>query len=195
MLSKLDFQGARYTMNREVPRQQGNFHPVLVPMGTYRARDGLVNIAASTAKMWSSFCTALGADTLLQEPAYASGALRAQHRDQLNADVQRLTQQFAVADLVQRLNTAGVPCGPIYDIGEAFEDPQAQFLGMTTPAPHAQLGDIALVRSPLNLSAHARAPHFHHAAPEPGEHTREVLREFGYDEAQIDELQHAGVIA
>ncbi len=61
MLSKLDFQGARYTMNKEIPGKQGNFHPVQVPMGTYESKDGLVNLAASTGKMWKSFCEALDA--------------------------------------------------------------------------------------------------------------------------------------
>jgi crotonobetainyl-CoA:carnitine CoA-transferase CaiB-like acyl-CoA transferase len=195
MLSKLDFQGARYTVRKEVAQPQGNFHPVLVPMGTYRARDGLVNIAASTTKMWRNFCAALGAEELLHDPAHATSALRTKHRAALNEAVQARVATFSVCDLVARLNAVGVPCGPIYDIGQAFEDPQTQFLEMTMPAPHPQLGDIALVRSPLTLSAHARPAQFHHAAPEPGEHTREVLAEFGYDATHIEQLQRAGAIA
>jgi crotonobetainyl-CoA:carnitine CoA-transferase CaiB-like acyl-CoA transferase len=131
MLSKLDFQGARYTMSREVPQPQGNFHPVLVPMGAFRARDGLVNIAASTAKMWRNFCTALGAEALLNDPAYATRELRTRHREALNQAVQALIANFTVDQLVARLNAVGVPCGPIYDIGQAFEDPQTKFLEMT----------------------------------------------------------------
>jgi len=195
MLSKLDFQGARYTMSQEIARPQGNFHPTLVPMGAFRARDGLVNIAASTAKMWRNFCTALGAEQLLNDPSYATRELRTQHREALNAAVQALIAAFAVDELVARLNAVGVPCGPIYDIGQAFEDPQTRFLQMTMTAPHPDLGAIALVRSPLTLSAHARPAQFHHAAPEPGEHSSEVLAEFGYDAAQIEQLQRAGVIA
>ncbi len=76
MLSKLDFQGARYTMNKDVPGKQGNYHPVQVPMGTYPAKDGLVNLAASTGKMWKNFCEALEATDLLVDPAYADGRSR-----------------------------------------------------------------------------------------------------------------------
>src|SRR5205814_8477896 len=71
MLNKLDFQGARYTMSGEVPGQEGNHHPTAVPMGTFPSRDGLVNVAASSGRMWADFCRALGADDLLADPDYA----------------------------------------------------------------------------------------------------------------------------
>lgn len=83
----------------------------------------------------------------------------------------------------------------IYDVGQAFADPQTQHLQMTMAAPHPRLGDVALVRSPITLSAHERPTRFDRAAPEPGAHTREVLQEFGYDAAQIAALTRAGVIA
>src|SRR5512147_2690298 len=136
MLSKLDFQGARYTMNNDVPGKQGNFHPVQVPMGTYPAKDGLVNVAASTGKMWRNFCEVLEANELLADPAYADGRSRARNRVRLNAAVGEVTRRFTTTELVERLNPVGVPCGPIYTIGEAFEDPQVRHLKMTRTAPH-----------------------------------------------------------
>ena len=153
MLSKIDFQGARYTMSGEVAEQQGNFHPTQVPMGVFESADGQVNLAASTGKMWVNFCQALDAKALLEQPEYQRAGDRVKHRDQLNIDVNQVTRGFTTADLVARLNAVGVPCGPIYTIGEAFEDPQAQHLQMTRSAPHPELGDISLVRSPINLSA------------------------------------------
>jgi crotonobetainyl-CoA:carnitine CoA-transferase CaiB-like acyl-CoA transferase len=195
MLSKLDFQGARYTMNKEVPGKQGNFHPVQVPMGTYPAKDGLVNVAASTGKMWKNFCEALDARELLADPAYADGRARARHRTQLNEAVGAVTARFTTADLVDRLNKVGVPCGPIYTIGDAFEDPQVKHLKMTRRAPHRALGDIELVRSPINLSRFPIDEPFHHAGPDPGEHTAEILREFGIPQADIEALKRGGAIA
>ncbi len=195
MLSKLDFQGARYTMNKDVPGKQGNYHPVQVPMGTYPTRDGLVNLAASTAKMWRNFCEALDVSGLLNDPLYATGRARARNRAQLNAAVGEVTGRFTTAELVARLNPVGVPCGPIYTIGEAFEDPQVKHLKMTRNAAHKDLGDIALVRTPINLSRFAIDTPFHHAGPDPGEHSAEVLREFGVAADEIERLMQSGAIA
>jgi crotonobetainyl-CoA:carnitine CoA-transferase CaiB-like acyl-CoA transferase len=195
MLSKLDFQGARYTMSGEVPTQQGNFHPTAVPMGVFETQDGLVNLAASTQKMWAALCGALQAEDLAQDPDYADVRSRVKHRERLNMDVNTLTRRFATADLVERLNAVGVPCGPIHDIGQAFEDPQTRHLRMTRPAPHPALGQVNLVRSPINLSGFAHPEAFHHAGPDAGEHTQEILREFGLGDGLISELEAQGVIA
>ncbi|MCW5659950.1 MAG: CoA transferase [Burkholderiaceae bacterium] len=194
MLNKLDFQAARFTMDGEVPAQQGNFHPTLAPMGTYRARDGLVNLAASSQKMWEALCEALDAQELAADPAFADTAARNRNRHALDAALQAVTAHFSVDELVRRLNPAGVPCGPIHDIGQAFADPQVRHLRMTRPAEHPQLGRIQLLRSPINLSAHAHAEAFERAAPEAGQHSAQVLREFGFDDAEIRALNQQGVV-
>ena len=93
---------------------------------------------------------------------------------------------------MQRLNAAGVPCGPVYDIGQAFEDAQARHLRMTRPAPHAALGDVQLLRSPINLSACPHPEHFERAAPDAGEHTDQVLSELGYDAEAVARMRGAG---
>jgi len=195
MLNKLDFQAARYTVNGEVAEQQGNSHPTLVPMGTFHARDGMVNVAAPTPRMWDKFCEALGAKALLDHPDYQTIASRLAHRQQLDADIDAVTARFDTAELVARLNPAGVPCGPIYDIGQAFEDAQVKHLRMTRPALHPVLGEIALVRSPINLSGFPHPDRFHHAAPDPGEQTDDLLRELGYDAAAIDAMKSEGAVA
>ena len=194
MLSKIDFQGARYTMSGEVAEQQGNFHPTQVPMGVFESTDGQVNLAASTGKMWINFCQALDAKALLEQPEYQRAGDRVKHRDQLNIDVNQVTRGFTTADLVARLNAVGVPCGPIYTIGEAFEDPQAQHLQMTRSAPHPELGDISLVRSPINLSACPAPKSFHHAGPAAGEHSAEILLELGFSAGEIKALMAAKAI-
>jgi crotonobetainyl-CoA:carnitine CoA-transferase CaiB-like acyl-CoA transferase len=194
MLNKLDFQAVRYTVDGEVAGQQGNSHPTLAPMGTYRARDGMVNIAASTVRMWGNFCEALGAQALQAHPDYLDHASRQKNRVQLDADIDQLTAQFDTAELMARLNPAGVPCGPIYDIGQAFEDAQVKHLRMTRPAFHPVLGTMELLRSPINLSAFPHPDRFHHAAPDPGEQSDELLHELGYDDAAIDAMKSEGAV-
>lgn len=195
MLNKLDFQAARYTMSGEVAGQQGNAHPTQVPMGMYPSRDGLVNIAASSPKMWTAFCRALQADALAAHPDYRDPPARVAHRRQLDADIGEVTSRFDTSELVERLNAVGVPCGPIYDIGQAFEDPQVRHLRMTRPAQHPALGRIDLLRTPINLSAFEHAEQFHHAGPDPGEHSVELLRELGYDDGAIERMKGEGAVA
>jgi len=195
MLSKLDFQGARYTMLGDVPAQQGNDHPTAFPMGTFACADGFVNIAAPTERMWASFLDAVEDDDLRHREEYASARDRLHHKQQLKVDMESAIASFSTLELVEKLNDAGVPCGPINDIKEGFDNPQAEFLRMQVPAPHADLGDVQLIRSPINLSSHAHPEAFHHAAPDPGEHSRDVLASFDIDEARIKSLVEEGAVA
>jgi len=194
MMNKLDFQGARYTMSGEVPEAQGNDHPYQVPMGTFESADGLVNIAAPSPRLWERFCAALGADALLRNTAYASGRDRAANKRQLKIDMTDVTRRFTTGQLVERLNAAGVPCGPINDVGEAFEDPQVRHLAMAKPAPHPVLGDLQLIRSPINLSRFPEASRFDRAAPDQGADADAVLAELGCTAERIRALRAAGVI-
>ena len=194
MMSKLDFQGARYTMSGEEPTQQGNDHPTQVPMGMFNAKDGHVNIAAFGGQMWQRFCDALNATALLQDPDYQSIGSRTRHRDQIKADMNAITETFSVAELVQRLNEAGVPCGPINTIKEAFENPQVRHLGMAVPAPHEEMGDLNLVRSPINLSSFPHPASLSRAAPDTGADGEDILLGLGFATDEIAVLQKSGVI-
>ena len=194
MMSKLDFQGARYTMKGEVADQQGNDHPTQVPMGTFEAKDGFVNIAAFGDVMWKRFCDALGAKELFDDPDYQTVRDRSSRHNRIKEDMNRVTSQRTVSDLVGVLNEAGVPTGPINNIGEGFEDAQVKHLKLAKPAPHAELGDLNLVRSPINLSQFPQSESFDNAAPDPGANSVEVLEQLGFDQLRISKLQEEGVI-
>jgi crotonobetainyl-CoA:carnitine CoA-transferase CaiB-like acyl-CoA transferase len=194
MMCKLDFQGARYTMKGEIADQQGNDHPTQVPMGTFEAKDGFVNLAAFGDVMWKRFCDALGADELFAHPDYQSARERIARREQNKRDINAVTRQFTVAELVAKLNAAGVPCGSINNIGEAFEDEQVKFLKMAKPAPHPDMGDLNLVRSPINLSRFPQPDRFDRAAPDTGQDSKEVLSSMGVDNERIEALLATGVV-
>jgi len=194
MMSKLDFQGARYTMKGEVADQQGNDHPTQVPMGTFEAKDGFVNIAAFGDVMWKRFCDALGAKELFDDPDYQTVRDRSSRHNRIKEDMNKVTSRRTVSDLVGVLNEAGVPTGPINNIGEGFEDAQVKHLKLAKPAPHAELGDLNLVRSPINLSQFPQSESFDNAAPDPGANSVEVLEQLGFDQLRISKLQEEGVI-
>ena len=194
MMCKLDFQGARYTMSGELPQRQGNDHPTLVPMGTFVAKDGAVNIAAPTQRLWERFCEALDAQSLLADPAYQRARDRAAKIATLKPAMEAITSQLSVIELVDRLNSVGVPCGPINTVGEAFDDAQVQYLGMAKPAPHPELGDLGLIRSPINLSAAPQPARFDRAAPDPGQDSVDVLTALGLSAEEIEALSSLGVI-
>jgi crotonobetainyl-CoA:carnitine CoA-transferase CaiB-like acyl-CoA transferase len=194
MLCKLDFQGARYTMNHEVPEQEGNNHPTNSPMGTFDAADGKINLAASSPKMFKAFCEVMDAGELAADERFSSFGKRIKYRQELWQEVNALTSKLPTAVLVERLNSVGCPCGPIYNIGEAFEDEQVKHLKMARPVHHSTLGEFDLIRSPINLSAFDMPGEFHSAGPDLGEHTEDILAELGVTADEIKALREANAI-
>src|SRR5712671_3417963 len=126
----LDFQGARWLIEGEVPKQAGNNHPTSMPTGVFRTADGHINIATTGQKIWERFCKAIDAPEMLENPHYANAAERSKHRDALNADMEKYTIKRTSAEWIELLNKAGVPCGPIYTIDQVYADPQVAHLGM-----------------------------------------------------------------
>jgi formyl-CoA transferase len=191
-IAMLDFQAARWTVAREVPGQAGNDHPTSIPTGVFPTADGHVNIAASGQHMFRRLCEALEAPALVSDPDFATADKRSQNRARLNAELAKRTRHYAGAELVERLNAAGVPSGPIYAIDQVFADPQVQHLGVAVPMPHPQRGDVAVVNQAVALS---RTPSvIDRPTPQLGQHTDEILAELGYDDAAIADLRARKVI-
>lgn len=187
----LDFQAARYLMSGEVAGQAGNNHPTGAPTGVFKTKDGYVNVAP-TPVMWKRFCKAIERDDLIDHPDYATPKDRRRNRDALNALIGEITAAMTSTGVVERMNTAGIPCGPIYTIDQAFADPQVRHLGIAQHVKSPALGDITLVGQPFTLS---RTPsRLVTGAPEYGEHTDAILVEFGYSKDDILRLRDAGVI-
>ena len=190
-LFMLDFQGARYLMRGEVPGQAGNNHPTGSPTGVFPTRDGHVNLAP-TPPMWRRFCEAIGRSDLIEHPDYATNKLRVKHRPALHSLIEAITREHGSEELVERMNQAGIPCGPIYQVDQAFADAQVRHVGIAQSVRSKQLGDITLLGQPFTLS---RTPSSLAAsAPEYGEHTDEVLREAGFSAAEISAFRAAKAI-
>ena len=188
----LDFQAARWLLEKEVPPQAGNNHPTSIPTGVFRTADGHINIASAGEAIWQRLCKAIEAPELLDDQRFADGAARSDHRDALNAAIESRTQTYASEDLIDLLNTAGVPCGLIYSADKVFQDAQVRHLGMAQPVHHPELGDVELVAQPFTLSRHGNK--LRTATPSRGQHTAEVLGELGLTAEEIEDLQARQVV-
>lgn len=188
----LDFQGARWLMQGEVPRQAGNNHPTMIPTGVFKTTDGHINIAATGQVIWERLAHALGRSDLLEKPEYLSPKVRLVNRDALNAEIESVTRTRSTSDWVEALNKAGVPCGPIYSIDQMFDDPQVRHLDLVQTVPGTGERKVQLVKQPFSLS---RTPSsFVAPPPEVGEHTDELLREFGFEQTEIASLKAKKIV-
>ncbi|MFP6687800.1 MAG: CoA transferase [Alphaproteobacteria bacterium] len=191
-ISMLDFQAARWLVDHEVPPQAGNNHPTTIPTGVYPTSDGHINIATAGGEIYERLCRVLGDEELITHPDYATGKARSENRDALNERLNELTRKKTSAEWVDILNQAGVPCGPIYNIDEMFEDPQVKHLGMAAAVDHPTLGPIEIVNQAASLS---RTPFRIHApTPELGQYTDEILDELGVSAGDISALKERGVV-
>ncbi len=188
----LDFQAARWLMDHEVAGQAGNDHPTGIPMGTFPTSDGHVNIAASSNKLWKTFCDAIGKAEWKNKPEWKSGDARSKDRIAINAAISEVTRTKPSAYWVETLEAAGIPCGPIYSIDQVFADPQVRHLKIAARVTHPQRGATELINSPLNLSEVAKG--IRYAAPPAGDQTEEVLHSVGYSDAEIASMRAKGVI-
>jgi len=188
----LDFQTARWLLQKEVPPQAGNNHPTIIPTGVFQTSDGYVNIAATGLVIWERLANAIGKPELVSDPDYASPKMRSKNRDALNAIIEAVTRTRTSAEWVEILNKAGVPCGPIHTIDKVFDDPQVKHLDLVQKVPGTGERDVRLVKQPFTLS---RTPSkFVAPPPEVGEHTDELLHEFGFSDAEIATLKQDKVV-
>jgi formyl-CoA transferase len=188
----LDFQAARWLMDGEVAGQAGNDHPLYMPTGVYRTRNGYLNLAATGQRIWTRFCAALGAPELATHPDYVTGTLRGKNRAALCRELEARLATEDTETWLERLHKAQVPCGPINAIDKTFADPQVRHLGIVQSLgkeggePVAYLGQpVTLSRTPARIVRHS---------PERGEQTVEILRELGLADADIEALRERQII-
>ena len=192
MIGMLDFQAARWTVAGDNPPQEGNDHPTLGPMGMYKTRDGYINLAASGGRLWEAFCHELGVDSWLDDPRFSTVSSRRTNKAELNQLIEARLHDDTSENWVIRLNAVGVPCGPVNTVAEVFDDPQVKYLEMAKPVEHPISGHIEILKNATNIegvSSDIRMP-----SPLRGEHSRELLSEFGFTQDEIDRLAQSEAV-
>ncbi len=170
-------QVSRYLATGEIPTPMGNDHRSIVPYGTFACGDGFVNVAVGNDSLWRRFCAALELQGLAADPALASNEGRVAGRERLNAALLSGMAHFTRHEVMTRLDAAGVPCGPVYDMKGVFEDEHVKDQGIAVTVPHATLGQTTVTAAPWSFGG-VRPP-VRRGPPVLGEHTAEVLSELG----------------
>jgi crotonobetainyl-CoA:carnitine CoA-transferase CaiB-like acyl-CoA transferase len=184
--------GANYLATGVAPKRAGNAHQNIVPYQVFEVADGHIILAVGNDAQFVKFCEIAGQPELARDARFARNADRVRHRETLIPLLDELMTQRGKADWLATLEAAKVPCGPINNLAEVFADRQVRERGMTVEVPHPLAGSVSLVASPMRLSA--TPVQYRRAPPLLGEHTDEVLGEFGWTEAQRAALREQGVI-
>ena len=179
---------AAYSITGQVPQRRGTALANYSPYQVFEGHDGYVFIGVSTQRIWQRFCPALGFDALQDDPRFADMASRVANRAALTEIIERYLATTTVEDVIAKLRQAGVPCAPVMSLDAVVEDPHVQARGTLSPHQDAEKGDVLQVRSPIGQGFDGMR-----SAPQFGEHTREVLAEIGFGEAEIEGFYRDGV--
>lgn len=193
VLGVLTFQAQRYLSLGEVPHAAGNDHPTLAPYGAFATQDVPIVIAAATNDQWARLCAVIEAPALVTDPQFLTGRDRDVHRQLLREQVEDRLRHQPARVWEERLRQADIPVGPVQNMAGVFNHPQVQAIRMVTTVQHAVLGETSVLRGPLRLDQEP-VP-VYQAAPALGEHSYEVLSDYGLASAEIDELAASGIIS
>ncbi|MEF7615502.1 CaiB/BaiF CoA-transferase family protein [Aquincola sp. MAHUQ-54] len=184
--------GANYLASEVTPRRAGNAHQNIVPYQVFEAADGHLILAVGNDSQFAKFCDVAGLPHLAADPRFAKNADRVRHRDTLVPLLAGTMRGRSKHDWLSALEAAKVPCGAINDLAEVFSDPHVLARGMVSQVPHPHTDALRLVASPMKLSA--TPPTVRRPPPLLGQHTDEVLAEFGLDAAACQALRDEGAI-
>lgn len=192
LMGMLGFQAARYLVTGEIPPPVGNHHPLSAPMGVYYAQDGPLNIAVGTEDMWAKFCRATGLEELRDDSRFERRGLRVKNRPELNELINKRLAEKGRMEWVDILNEIGVPCGPIYNLDEAFNDLNTKQLDLVAEVDHPTVGKHTILGLPVKLSKTPGG--VHSPAPLAGQHSKEILESLGYGDEEIAGFQEQGIV-
>jgi crotonobetainyl-CoA:carnitine CoA-transferase CaiB-like acyl-CoA transferase len=170
------YEAASYFATGQVPARLGQAHRGSAPYQVFQTKDGWVTVGAAGQALWEKLCDVLDVPALVVDPRFADNASRVKSRRELAAALEAVLQRETTAHWLDRLETAGIPAGPVLTYDRVFADPQTLAREMVVPVPHPTAGDTRVLGIPVKLSDTPGA--IRRPAPRLGEHTDEILADW-----------------
>jgi formyl-CoA transferase len=184
--------GSNFLASGKPPTRWGNAHPNIVPYQTFATADGHIIVAVGNDAQYAKFVAAGGRPGLANDERFATNPMRVRHREILVPILAEMVKTKTRKQWIDGLEAVGVPCGPINNLADVFDNPQVQARGLRVDLPHPTGGTVKLVRSPMHLSV--TPPRCDLPPPLLGQHTDEVLRDLlGHSEEEIRALREKGI--
>ncbi len=191
-LQQTYWHASSYFATGTSPGPLGSAHILTAPYQAFEASDGFINIGGANQANWERIADVLGHREWRDDPRFVTNSARMANRDALVAAMNAVLLKRTRVEWMARLDAAGVPAGPVHSLAEALTHPQALARGMVVDLVHPEAGATKAIGCPVHFSA--TPTRVDRPAPRLGEHTRELLREFDYTDAQIDAFIRAGVV-
>ncbi|PLT35692.1 CaiB/BaiF CoA-transferase family protein [Bacillus sp. V5-8f] len=191
-LSALVNVASNFLVSELIPEPLGNEHPNIVPYQTFQASDRQLAIAVGNDRQFKNLCLVLGKEQLASDERFATNSQRVKNKELLINILSDAIKEKPAVEWVGLLNDQGIPCGPINNLKQVFQDPQIKERNLVWNCKHPTAGDVSLVGSPLKFSRTPTELSKH--PPTAGEHTVDILRELDYSEEQINEYKKAKII-
>lgn len=186
------WEASRYFANGEIPKPLGSAHQATAPYQAVRSADGYFTIGATSPRNWAAFCRAMGLEHLVEDSRFAVVYDRYRNREELIRLIEETTQTQPAAHWIDLLQKAGVPCAPIQDYSQVYNDPALLARNYFADLPHPILGSVRVLGNPMRFSDTPVQMKF--AGPLLGQHSLEVLKEIGVDEDEARQLVDKGVV-
>ena len=189
----MTYMASNYFATGEPPTRMGSKHPTIAPYQAFETSDGYVVVAVASENIWPRFCGAIGREELADDDRFETNADRVENREALDAILEDEIRAYTTEALLDAMDEHGVPASDVRDLSDVFDDPHVKARGMRQSIDHPTAGEVEMPGSPMHFSRTPTTIRQH--PPLLGEHTREILTEAGYDDATVDRLVEADVVA